>query len=55
MSADQKIGEVVEVVMAVLLGGGFTWLIAGGFASGPFLWVLVVGGSCLSYWVDNRK
>jgi len=48
-------GEIVEVVMAVVLGGGFTWLIAGTFASGPFLWILVVGGSCLSYWADNRK
>jgi hypothetical protein len=55
MNADQKIGEVVEVVMAVVLGGGLTWILTQGFASGPFLWILVFGGSCLSYWADNRK
>ena len=55
MGADKYGWVVWEAGMAVVIGGGFTWLIAQTFASGPFLWILVFGGSCLSFWADNRK
>jgi len=46
----------IEVIMAVLLGGGFTWLILSSVGMpGPLLIICCLIGSSVSFWADNFR
>jgi hypothetical protein len=46
----------IEVVMAALLGGGFTWLILSSVGMpGPLLFICCLIGASVSLWADNFR
>jgi hypothetical protein len=46
----------IEVVMAALLGGGFTWLILSSVGMpSPLLFICCLIGASVSFWADNLR